>query len=191
MSDTTTEQILRHVDAAVLNDGRSHSRIDDAHSAGLAKAFHADAAQKAYEAIFGSENCESQQSWMMGKETQPDPSEAPKAGDPFCIDGIQAVLDQGMRKLFPSEIQWLIEEAYRLHRANRAADARLIQLESELKAKGRDFSGLMNEWHDLSDENRILKQQAEVDRVVGDSRDATIEELRRQLQEMAAMSGTS
>lgn len=75
----------------------------------------------------------------------------------------------------------LAEKVDRLERLNRAFDTRNRELEQELKQKDRDYTGVAMEYQDLADENRRLKQELEIKTVVADARDATIRELRAEL----------
>lgn len=76
----------------------------------------------------------------------------------------------------------LLNEMARLLRANRAMDARVAELERELKAKDADYTGVCLEYADLSDENARLKQEVEINRIVLDAKDKTIAELRKELE---------
>lgn len=96
---------------------------------------------------------------------------APNRTDfPPTLADIEKMLDAHPAGLSKAFAQWLV-------RICRASDARIIQLENEVKLKQSDFNGLVSEWQDLADENRRLKQQTEVDRVVCDSQEKTILEL--------------
>ena len=79
------------------------------------------------------------------------------------------------------------ETISRLERRNRAFEARIVDLERELKQKDRDYTGVALEYQDLADENRRLKQELEIKTVVADARDATIRELRAELNTAKAL----
>lgn len=81
----------------------------------------------------------------------------------------------------------LAEKVDRLERLNRAFDTRNRELEQELKQKDRDYTGVAMEYQDLADENRRLKQELEIKTVVADARDATIRELRAELNTAKAL----
>lgn len=78
-------------------------------------------------------------------------------------------------------------ENNRLRRRIRAFDARNRELEQELKQKDADYTGVAMEYQDLADENRRLKQELEIKTVVADARDATIRELRAELNTAKAL----
>lgn len=105
----------------------------------------------------------------------------PKPSDPLCLDVLQAVLDRGERTLNTNETRWLLDEAFRLLRIDRAFEARVAELESQLKAKDADYTGVCLEYADLADENSRLKQELEINRIVLDARGRTLLELQRRL----------
>lgn len=71
-----------------------------------------------------------------------------------------------------------------LRRLTRAYDSRLRELENEVRQKDRDYTGVTLEYQDLADENRRLKQELEINRVVADARDGTIKKLKAELAEL-------
>ncbi len=107
---------------------------------------------------------------------------ASQHADLFRLDALQAEIEAGVRELNPDEVRWLLAEACRASRANRAFDARVAELERELKAKDSDYTGVCLEYADLSDENTRLKQENEINKIVLDARGRTILELQKQLE---------
>lgn len=101
---------------------------------------------------------------------------------PPTLSDIEKMLDAHPAGLSKAFAQWLV-------RICRASDARIVQLEDEVKLKQSDFNGLVSEWQDLADENRRLKQQAEVDRVVCDSQERTILELQARIKQLESAVG--
>lgn len=117
-----------------------------------------------------------------GRTSRGQSDSATQSRDPYCLDSLQEAMDVGRRELNCDEVRWLLAEAHRTLRANRALDARVVELEREFKAKDGDYTGVCLEYADLADENARLKQEIEINKVVLDARGRTILELRKQIQ---------
>ena len=83
----------------------------------------------------------------------------------YSLPQIRKQLADGTKLPSPSESAWLLEEAERLTRANRAYDREVVRLEAELKAKDADYTGAENELLDVSEALVKCREELEAARV--------------------------